>query len=211
MGVPVGGLGAGMVLAEEDPGMQSKALARRPLGRALPWYTVLMPRFFNTTGPCDPARHYMLPPEKRLVRAQLSRYIENELYWVLHAARQTGKTTFLMSWMKTINSGSQALACYVSVERCQEFTTAAEAMPAICSAIRSYAESYLGPGFIPPMPETEPASMLDRIMKDWAALVAPKPLVVFDRTPAGRALTWSKRLYRETCQADGGPVMVFGG
>ncbi len=25
-----------------------------------------MPRFFNTSGPCDPAKHYMLPAEERL-------------------------------------------------------------------------------------------------------------------------------------------------
>jgi hypothetical protein len=35
--------------------------------------------------------------------AQLSRYIRDELYWVLHAPRQTGKTTFLQSWMGEIN------------------------------------------------------------------------------------------------------------
>jgi hypothetical protein len=51
-----------------------------------------MARFFNTTGPCNPEDHYMLPPEARLVRAQLERYIESKLYWVLHAPRQTGKT-----------------------------------------------------------------------------------------------------------------------
>ena len=39
-------------------------------------------RFFNTTGPCNPDKHYMLPPEARLVDAQLSRYISDELYWV---------------------------------------------------------------------------------------------------------------------------------
>jgi hypothetical protein len=50
-------------------------------------------RFFNTTGPCNPDDHYMLPPEERLVGAQLDRYIADELYWVLHAPRQTGKTT----------------------------------------------------------------------------------------------------------------------
>jgi hypothetical protein len=32
-----------------------------------------MNRFFNTTGPCNPEDHYMLPPEQRLVRAQLDR------------------------------------------------------------------------------------------------------------------------------------------
>jgi hypothetical protein len=137
-----------------------------------------MARFFNTTGPCDPARHYMLPPEQRLVRAQLERYVGNELYWVLHAARQTGKTTFLKSWMKTINDSGQAVACYVSVERCQEFPSAAEAMPAICSAVREYARLFLGEALVPAQPQTEPASQLSAIMSDWAAIVAPKPLVV---------------------------------
>ena len=27
--------------------------------------------FFNTTGPCNPEKHYMLAPEERLVGAQL--------------------------------------------------------------------------------------------------------------------------------------------
>ncbi|MDR0714429.1 MAG: hypothetical protein LBF89_09270 [Bacteroidales bacterium] len=75
-------------------------------------------RFFNTTGPCNPERHYMLPPEDRLVGSQLNRYIKDELYWVLHAPRQTGKTTFLQSWAREINAGEEAVACYVSVERC---------------------------------------------------------------------------------------------
>ena len=74
-------------------------------------------RFFNTTGPCDPNDHYMLPPEERLVGAQLHRYISDKLYWVLHAPRQTGKTTFLQSWMREINSGNEAISCYVSLER----------------------------------------------------------------------------------------------
>ncbi|MDR2115727.1 MAG: hypothetical protein LBP87_05035, partial [Planctomycetaceae bacterium] len=71
-------------------------------------------RFFNTTGPCDPLMHYMLPPAERLVGAQLHRYIKDQLYWVLHAPRQTGKTTFLKSWMREINAGKEAIACYVS-------------------------------------------------------------------------------------------------
>jgi hypothetical protein len=38
-------------------------------------------RFFNTTGPCNPEDHYMLPPEERLVGAQLDRYIGDKLYF----------------------------------------------------------------------------------------------------------------------------------
>ena len=36
-------------------------------------------RFFNTTDPCNPDDHYMLPPEERLVGAQLHRYISDKL------------------------------------------------------------------------------------------------------------------------------------
>ena len=123
-------------------------------------YSRGMPRFFNTTGPCNPDDHYILPPEARLVGAQLDRYIESKLYWVLHAPRQSGKTTFLQSWMRKINAEGKALACYVSVERCQQFPDAAEAMPAICAAIREYADAFIGPALTPALPQAEPASAL---------------------------------------------------
>ena len=47
-----------------------------------------MARYFNTTGPCMPHMHYMLPPADRLIGASLDRYIRDQLYWVLHAPRQ---------------------------------------------------------------------------------------------------------------------------
>jgi hypothetical protein len=84
-------------------------------------------RFFNTTGPCNPEDHYMLPPEERLVGAQLHRYIRDSLYWVLHAPRQTGKTTFLQAWAHKINVGEDAVACYVSLG-CQGREERADAM-----------------------------------------------------------------------------------
>ncbi|MDR1637914.1 MAG: ATP-binding protein, partial [Treponema sp.] len=99
-------------------------------------------RFFNTTGPCNPYDHYMLPPEERLVGAQLHRYVRDKLYWVLHAPRQTGKTTFLQSWMGEINGGSDAVACYVSLERCQGIGEIERAMPAICEALYKHAKEY---------------------------------------------------------------------
>jgi hypothetical protein len=134
-------------------------------------------RFFNTTGPCNPDDHYMLPPEDRLVGAQLSRYISDKLYWVLHAPRQTGKTTFLQSWMREINAGDEAVACYVSVECCQGIEDASRAMPAICSSIRQNALIF---GL--PIPEVtngkDPYNMLRNILLNWSILVAPKPLII---------------------------------
>jgi len=58
--------------------------------------------FFNTTVPCHPGKHYMIPPEDRLMGAQLDRYIHDELYRVFHAPCQTGKTTFLQ---RVLNGG----------------------------------------------------------------------------------------------------------
>lgn len=48
-------------------------------------------RFFNTAGPCDPERHYMLPPERRLPGVR--DLVDRHFYFVLHAPRQSGKTT----------------------------------------------------------------------------------------------------------------------
>jgi hypothetical protein len=122
----------------------------------------------------------MLPPEERLVGAQLHRYIRDQLYWVLHAPRQTGKTTFLQNWMREINSGQfngdEALACYVSVERCQGVADPARAMPDICKAIQEYAESFGIPA--PELKTTAINSMLSDILINWSAMAAPKPLVV---------------------------------
>lgn len=134
-------------------------------------------RFFNTTGPCYPEKHYMLPPKDRLVGAQLDRYIRDELYWVLHAPRQTGKTTFLQSWMREINSSRQALSCYVSVENCQGVKDPKDSMPAICESIKMFASN-----FDVPVPNYDramsPNSQLNAILSDWAKIVAPKSLIV---------------------------------
>ena len=133
-------------------------------------------RFFNTTGPCDPDYHYMLPPEDRLVGAQLHRYIKDRLYWVLHAPRQTGKTTFLQSWMREINKTGDAIACYVSVESCRNVPEPERSMPVICAAIRKYATHFKLP--VPELTQTSPLYMLSDILCNWAALVAPKPLIL---------------------------------
>lgn len=133
-------------------------------------------RFFNTTGPCNPKDHYMLPPEDRLVGAQLPRYIRDKLYWVLHAPRQTGKTTFLQNWMRQINAGDEAVSCYVSVERCQGITESERSMPDLCKAIQDYAAFSNLP--VPEVKTTAPNSMLTEVLANWSKLIAPKPLIV---------------------------------
>jgi hypothetical protein len=153
-------------------------------------------RFFNTTGPCNPDDHYMLPPAERLVGAQLDRYIRDKLYWVLHAPRQTGKTTFLQSWMREINGdnsrgdnsrddyGRQAspagetapIACYVSVESCQGVTGVEDALLTMYQSIRNFATMFKVP--VPKVEDKKDKDLLQTTLMRWAELVAPRPLIV---------------------------------
>jgi hypothetical protein len=149
-------------------------------------------RFFNKTGPCFPWDHYMLPPEERLIGAQLDRYIRDNLYWVLHAPRQTGKTTFLQSWAREINSVGEAVACYVSAEACQGITDKAEAMITLNKAICGMSQNAGLPA--PELPFDQTELLLYQTMRKWAGLTAPKPLIV---------------LFDETDVLDGEPLIGF--
>ena len=73
-----------------------------------------MPRFFNTSGPCDPVEHYMLPPMARL--PDLQQLFDRKQYFVIHAPRQTGKTTAMRALAEQLRA-TEAVACWVSLER----------------------------------------------------------------------------------------------
>jgi hypothetical protein len=133
-------------------------------------------RFFNTTGPCNPWDHYMLPPAERLVGAQLHRYIRDNLYWMLHAPRQTGKTTFLQSWAREINAGNEAVACYVSVEECQGIPDRHEANLTMYKAICRFADKAGLP--IPELDDKSPEGLISAALTQWAKLVSPKQLII---------------------------------
>ena len=57
-----------------------------------------MPRFFNTAGPCVPADHYTVDTASRF--ADVRRLIDDKRYFILHAPRQTGKTTIMLQLME---------------------------------------------------------------------------------------------------------------
>ena len=63
-------------------------------------------RSFNTEGPVVPARHYCIPPLDRLDTPRLLGLIHDQRYFVLHAPRQTGKTSTLLALRDLLNSGS---------------------------------------------------------------------------------------------------------
>ncbi len=73
-----------------------------------------MSRWFNIAGPCKADKHYMLPPTSRL--PDLSMLIEQESYFVLHAPRQTGKTTAMLALAQQLTASGRYTAVMLSAE-----------------------------------------------------------------------------------------------
>ena len=73
-------------------------------------------RFFNTSGPVVAAKHYSIPPLGRLDLDELLRLIRDERYFVLHAPRQTGKTSALLALRDLLNERGAHRCVYVNVE-----------------------------------------------------------------------------------------------
>lgn len=72
-------------------------------------------RTFNTAGPCDPARHYMLPARERL--PEVAALVERGAYFAVYAPRQSGKTTTLRAWGRALTETARFWAVYLSCER----------------------------------------------------------------------------------------------
>jgi AAA-like domain len=73
-----------------------------------------MSRWFNITGPCKADKHYTLSATSRL--PNLSMLIEQESYFVVHAPRQTGKTTAMLALAQQLTATGRYAAVMVSVE-----------------------------------------------------------------------------------------------
>jgi hypothetical protein len=76
-------------------------------------------RFFTTEGPVNPAKHYCLPPLARLDVDEVLGLIAHEKYFLLHAPRQTGKTSCLLALAERLNSEARFQALYVNLETAQ--------------------------------------------------------------------------------------------
>ncbi len=75
-----------------------------------------MEKFFNNAGPQQPGNNYTIDPLRRIKLPELQELIDQQRYFVLHAPRQTGKTTSLYALMRHFNAGTQYRALYVNIE-----------------------------------------------------------------------------------------------
>ena len=140
-------------------------------------------RFFNTAGPMKPDIHYCIPPLERLDAEQVRSLIRQQKYFVLHAPRQTGKTSALLALQDELNASGQYRSVYVNVEVGQSAREdVAAAMQAILSELSLGAEFVLDDLFVKnvrreALEESGPHDALRDTLSRWAANDA-RPLVL---------------------------------
>ncbi|MDR1610368.1 MAG: ATP-binding protein, partial [Candidatus Symbiothrix sp.] len=71
-------------------------------------------RYFNVAGPCNPRDHYMIPAQERLHGVE--QLVDMGQYFVIHAARQSGKTTYLKDLSRRLNAEGKYYSLYCSLE-----------------------------------------------------------------------------------------------
>ena len=140
-------------------------------------------RFFNTAGPIIPQDHYHLPPLPRLDSDTVLRLIREKRYFVLHAPRQTGKTSALLALTDELNAGGAYRCLYVNVESGQSAREdVGAAMRAILNELAGEARIVLDdpfPAQIWPeaLERAGPHNCLREVLSRWAA-ADRKPLVL---------------------------------
>jgi hypothetical protein len=76
-----------------------------------------MEKFFNIAGPIVPEDHYFLP--LRLDYGRIHQLINLKYYFILHAPRQTGKTSAIFQLMTRLKEENAYTPLYVNVEAAQ--------------------------------------------------------------------------------------------
>lgn len=100
-------------------------------------------RFFNTAGPINPEDHYYVP--HRLDEARLFQLIEQKKYFVLHAPRQSGKTTAIRMFVECLNATTNYKAFYINVEAAQAArSNISEGLRTILNRFKVGIEYYFG-------------------------------------------------------------------
>ena len=79
-------------------------------------HMAIVPKFFNTAGPIQPDIHYNVDPLKRINLDEILDLIEQRKYFILHAPRQTGKTSCLLALRDYLNAQGDYIAVYANVE-----------------------------------------------------------------------------------------------
>jgi hypothetical protein len=141
-------------------------------------------RFFNTAGPVNCEDHYCVPPLERFDLGEIETLLTQKKYFVLHAPRQTGKTSSMLALMAHLNRQGKYRALYTNVEVAQAAReNVAQAMNDILREMSLNARFYLQDEFLEKeidrflVPGGQ-GTALTTSLAAWTE-VSEKPLVVF--------------------------------
>jgi hypothetical protein len=149
-----------------------------------------MAKFFNTAGPQQPDINYTLPPLARWNLSEILSLIDQRRYFILHAPRQTGKTTCLLTLAEHLNREGRYRALYTNIETAQ---TAREdvgrGIAAITQAIASAAEAKLQDTDAPALArqclgEQAPDEALRQFLTRWCRASSRPTVLMLDEVDA---------------------------
>lgn len=130
-------------------------------------------RHFNTAGPNQPDISYTIPPLDRMDKDALLRLIDARRYFVLHAPRQTGKTSAMLALVKHLNETGRYTAVYANIEGAQALrNNVVEAMRVIlsvlCDRARYHAKDLYPESIREEILSRTPADALRAMLAAWA-------------------------------------------
>ena len=133
-------------------------------------------RFFNTAGPMDAQDHYCIPPLERIELDYVLNLIHDEKYFILHAPRQTGKTSTLKALQDRLNSGAEGgyRCLYVNIEAAQVAREdVAGAMETILDSLAARAQDALADRALEQirdevLAKSRPTNALFRALNRWS-------------------------------------------
>ena len=140
-------------------------------------------RYFNTEGPVEQAEHYCVDPLARVDLAEIRTLIARKKYFVLHAPRQTGKTSILLALQNRLNAEGEYRCLYVNVEGGQAAgEDTARAMQALLGRLASRALDVLQDDFVDRMmsqylQQHGPDGAFSEMLVRWSA-ASRRPLVL---------------------------------
>ena len=138
-----------------------------------------MVKSFNTTGPCYLPNHYMLPSLERI--SEVDSLIDEGKYFVIHASRQSGKTTFLNDMVDKINEIGDYYAIYVSLETVQGVEDVGTGIKYIYDRLEyafELADLFNYDAFVKNVRIDEHANLIERYLMKLS-LSLDKPLILF--------------------------------
>ena len=143
-----------------------------------------MERFFNIAGPMIPEINYCIDPLSRIDWDEIRMLIGNMRYFVIHAPRQTGKTSALFAMMRALNESGEYDCAYANVEEAQVARGEVEkGIPIICEAVSSDLAMRLNrpellQWYMDIGKRFEPQRQLNQLLKYWSSS-SKKSVVLF--------------------------------